>query len=225
MDIASQQGYQEGASKEDQATAKVVATGTLAEGIAGAGAMVLAILGLVGILPLLMLYIATIAVGAALLFEGGAVSSRIRSLVGSEAKTIEMAEIGSGMTAEFLAGAAGVALGILALLGVSPITLVSIAVIVFGGAMILGSSATARINSLSVSRFESSTARAAAQEAIVAASGVQILVGIGSVVLGILAILGIMQVTLLLIAVLILGFADIVSGGAIGGRVLSIFRR
>ena len=225
MDIASQQGYQGEARREDQTTAKVIATGTLAEGIAGAGAMVLAILGLVGILPLLMLYVATIAVGAALLFEGGAVSGRVATMLGSENRSrAELAEIGTGMSAEFLAGVAGVVLGVLALLGIAPITLVSIAAIVYGGALVLGSSATARINSLTFNRYEGSTARAAAQEAIVAASGVQILVGIGAIVLGIMSLIGILPLTLLLVSMLMLGFADILSGGAIGGRVLSIFR-
>ncbi|MDG5814581.1 hypothetical protein QA601_05810 [Chitinispirillales bacterium ANBcel5] len=224
MDIA-QQGYK-GEPRQNQATAKTIGTGTLAEGIVGAGAMVVAILGLVGILPLIMLYVATIAVGAALLFEGGAVSSRIGTMARSErALSNEYAELGTGMTAEFLAGAAGVVLGVLALLGIAPITLVSIAAIVYGGALILGSSATARINSLSFRNYETESGSQAAQEALVAASGVQMLVGIGAAVLGILALIGIAPVTLTLVCMLMLGFADIISGGAIGTRVMSMFRR
>ncbi|KMQ50508.1 hypothetical protein CHISP_2626 [Chitinispirillum alkaliphilum] len=226
MDISSQQSYDKGAPKRSEA-ARVVAGGSLAEGIVGAAAIVLSILGLVGIVPFLMLYIATIAVGAALLFEGGAISSRISSLIAqSPSQRSDIEQIGSGMTAEFLAGAVGLALGILALLGIAPITLVSIASIVYGGALIMGGSVTAKINSLTFeSGYEGETARSVAREAVKAASGVQVLIGIGAVVLGILALLEIAPVTLVLVSMLALGFADLLSGGAVGGRMLSVFRR
>lgn len=223
MDMTAPQGYQ-GAPPQGKTSAQVIATGSLAEGIVGAGAVVLSILGLLGIFPALMLYIATIAVGVALLFEGGAVTSRMKSL--SDHNLIsrsEASDIGTGMTAEFLAGLAGTVLGILALLGIAPVTLVSIAAIVYGAALVFGSGTTARVNALS---FGGENAQqVAARESVTSASGVQMLVGIGAGVLGILALLGNIPITLTLIAMLSIGGADLLSGGAIGSRMLSIFRR
>ncbi len=225
--MAAPQGYQgAGATPREKTSAKVIASGSLSEGILGAGAVVLAILGLLGIFPALFLYIATIAIGAALLFEGGAVSSRISSLTHDRTLSrAEAEEIGTGMTAEFLAGIAGVALGILALVGVAPITLTSIAMITFGAALVFGSGSTARINSFSFEHYENDTARQVARESVTAAAGVQMLVGIGAVVLGILALLGIFPLILNLVAVLAIGGSDLISGGAIGSRMMSMFRR
>jgi hypothetical protein len=79
----------------------------------GAGALVLAILGLVGILPFYMLGIATICVGGALIMEGGAVSARMGDAVRqATAGKADLSDLGGGITVEFLGGAAGVALGI-----------------------------------------------------------------------------------------------------------------
>ena len=83
--------------------------------------LVLAILGLAGVVPMYMAFIATIVLGVALLFEGWALASRYSKLLSEMGGGLLTAtELGGGITAEFLAGAAGVALGILALLGVVP---------------------------------------------------------------------------------------------------------
>src|SRR5690606_29009125 len=129
-------------SEEKEKTAEVVFGGTVAEAIVGAAAVVLAVLGLANIWPGYMASIATIAVGAALLFQGGAVAARYSDL----AKRTGASEIGGGVSAEILGGAAGIALGVLALLNIMPATLTPVAIIVFGGALIIGSAATARLN-------------------------------------------------------------------------------
>ncbi|MFP4164469.1 MAG: hypothetical protein ACLFVE_10850 [Chitinispirillaceae bacterium] len=226
MDMTAPQGYQGAEPNQGKTSAQVIATGSLAEGIVGAGAVVLAILGLLGIFPAIMLYVATIAVGVALLFEGGAVTSRMKSLTDHNLiSRSEAGDIGTGMTAEFLAGLAGTVLGILALLGIAPITLVSVAAIVYGAALVFGSGTTARVNALSFGGAQSDTAQQVARESVSSASGVQMLVGIGAGVLGILALLGNIPATLTLVAMLSIGAADLVSGGAIGSRMLSLFRR
>ena len=63
-------------SEVEATTEKTVATGAGAEAIAGAVALVLAILGLAGIFPPIMSAIAVIAAGAAFLFQGAAVAAR-----------------------------------------------------------------------------------------------------------------------------------------------------
>jgi hypothetical protein len=60
------------------------------EGLVGAGALALAILGLVGILPLWMAAIGTIAAGAAFLIEGIAISSRMADLMEADKSDVLM---------------------------------------------------------------------------------------------------------------------------------------
>lgn len=56
--------------------------------------------------------------------------------------------VGGGMTMEALCGLAGVVLGILALLDLDPVTLVSVSVLIYGGAWLMASLATARLNEM-----------------------------------------------------------------------------
>ncbi|MGD0885640.1 MAG: hypothetical protein ABSA46_12365 [Thermodesulfovibrionales bacterium] len=69
-------------------TAKTVMGGSLAEGIVGGATVVLALLGLSSIYPSLMLPIATITMGAAFLFEGGAISTRFSRLFAKPARIV-----------------------------------------------------------------------------------------------------------------------------------------
>ncbi len=221
----STQGFPGGVPQERRST-KVLLAGTLAEGIAGIGAVVLAIIGLANKAPQLMLPIATIAVGAALLFEGGAITARFANLLSTARGDTDVREFGVGMTSEFLSGIAGIVLGILALLGIYPLIMVSAAAVLFGAALIIGSGVTARINSLWVSSVEErEVVRNVTHEAIAAASGVQLLIGLGSVVLGILALIGFNPLVLSLVAMLSVGFSDLLSGTAIMSRISGIARR
>ncbi len=226
MDYAAGQGYQETGRPEVSKTAKVIAGGSIGEGLAGAAALVLAILGLVGVYPALMAAVATIVFGAALLIGGGAISSRVKNLMEESTKgNFDMAEVGGGMTAEFLAGIAGVVLGVLALLGILPQLLLGIALIVFGGALVVGSSSTQELNYLAANRYENETARILAREAVGAASSLQLLFGIGAIVMGILALVDEPQLTFTLIGLLIVGTAGFFSGSAVTGRMTGLFRR
>jgi len=205
---------------EHKKTAEVVLGGSAAEALVGAGAAILAIIGLANVFPGYMASIATIAVGAALFFQGGALVARYADL----AHEAGAAEIGGGVSAEVLGGLAGMALGILALLGVLPAVLTPIAIIVFGGALLLDSAATVRLNALSSSHM-STRARELTRGAIELASGTETLIGIGAVTLGILALVGMAPRTLVLCALLAVGATVLFTGSAVSGRMLSIFRR
>jgi hypothetical protein len=210
--------------REEVKSAEVVAGGSMIEAIAGAAAVVLAILGLSGLFPPYLLSIATIAVGAALMSEGGAVAVRYSRLL-SETGGARLAttEMGGGMSVEILGGIAGIALGILALLGLASLTLTSVAAIVFGGTLLLSSGTTTRLNCLVIESHPwPDTARRVAREGIRTAAGVQILVGLGGGVLGLLALLGVYPVELALVAMLCLGGAILLSGAAISGKMLSV---
>lgn len=206
--------------EEREKTAEAVFGGTTAEAIVGLGAVVLAIIGLANMWPGYMASIATIAVGAALLFSGGAIAARYSHL----AEEVGAKGIGGGLSGEILGGAAGIALGILALIGIMPATLTPVAVIVLGATLLIGSAATARLRYLSSLRM-SERARNVTREAVEAASGTEVLVGIGAVVLGILALLGYMPRTLVLVGLLALGAAVLFSGSAVSSRMAAIFRR
>lgn len=209
---------------EVERTAEVVAGGSMVEAIAGAAAVVLAILGLAGLLPTYLLSIAAIAVGVALLFEGGAIAVRYSRLLNETAGSrISSAELGGGMGVEVIGGVSGIVLGILALLGLAPMTLTAVAAIVFGGTLLLSSGTATRLNCLAIDCHGlPDTTRRVAREAVFAAASVQVLVGLGGGILGLLALLGIHPMLLTLIAMLSLGGSVLLSGSAISNKMLGV---
>lgn len=195
--------------------------GSTVEAVGGAAALVLAILGLAAVLPKILVAVATIAVGVALLAEGAAIAGRTSRLASQGAVRGSAPELGGGMSAEFLGGASGIVLGVLALLNVAPLTLPAVAAVVFGGALLFGSGANVRIGTLA-SRAE--TGLSATREAVQAASGAQIMVGLASIVLGILALVGTAPVTLTLVALLSVGTGIVLGGTAITARMAALMR-
>jgi hypothetical protein len=210
---------------ERQRSIKVVAGGSITEAICGAATVVLTIIGLAGVMPGTMASIATIAFGVALLAQGGALAARYSRLVHEitphewEART----ELGGGMGAEFLAGGAGVVLGVLGLLGIGTATLIPIAVIVFGGALLLGSGVPADLGTLAEpappERFVH-----IARQVTAAATGTHVLVGIAAIVLGIIALVGIEMSSVSLVALLVLGASVLFSATAVSTRLASVMR-
>jgi uncharacterized membrane protein HdeD (DUF308 family) len=77
---------------------------------------------------------------------------------------------------------------------------------------------------LNVLKIETSgrhdVAKQVARDALTAATGTDVLVGLATIVLGILALT---PETLILVAMLALGAAVLLTGGAVIGRMLSIF--
>jgi hypothetical protein len=197
------------------------AVASLAENLAGGGAIVLSIIGLAGIAPMFVASIAVILIGAALLFEGGSIAGRLRRLMRLTSKTnISVEELGGGISAEFVGGAAGLILGILAVVNVVPASLVPIAVVVFGAATLRGSRAVARMNARFVEDLdESQEAKNVANELIMSTEGVQLLIGLAAVTLGIIAIIGTQPLILSLVALLIIGFSSLLSGRTVNGKI------
>jgi hypothetical protein len=211
--------------REEKRAMEFVAGGSLAQGIAGTGAIALSIIGLAGVFTPFMAAIATILVGVALLFEGGAVGARFSTLMhDTGGGRLGAVELGSGMTAEFLGGVAGIILGILSVMGLFPMVLVPVAAIVFGGALLVGTGVTMRLNDLEIERVcDSQESRHVARAAVRSATGVQVLAGLGSIALGILAVLSMVPMVLALVAMLSVGFSNMLSGSAVTGRMLSAF--
>lgn len=196
--MATQIDATHGNIPEREGSAKLAAGSSSAEAIAGVGAIILAVLGLARIAPQYMAPIATIAVGVAFWLRGGAEAIRFSTFSGSLQRTEEF----RGMSNEFFAGAAGIILGILSLLGIAPAVLLSVAIIVYGAALLLGGNVMAQFAS---------------------GSG-QILVGLTAVILGILSLVGFNPIALMLVALLTLGFSLLFSGTNMGLRMLSWMR-
>jgi hypothetical protein len=214
MEVAQ---YADRTTANHESMARMAATGSGAEAIAGAGALVLAILGLAGIFPMILASIAVIAAGAAFLFQGAAVAARHRRLAW-EAGGGEV-QIETGMSAEIVGGLAGITLGILALIGIETIPLLAISAIVFGGALLFGSPAIYR-----ASRAEPGVLilDVIARETAAGAAGAQVLIGIAAIALGILALVGIIPHTLVLVSVLSVGATALLSGGALMTKMVGL---
>ncbi|MFA5654251.1 MAG: hypothetical protein WDA72_09090, partial [Desulfomonilia bacterium] len=104
--------------------AQKIAVGSVSEGVVGAGAATVAVIALTGVFPQILLCVATITAGSALMLQGGAIAGRFSALIHeASASRIGSSELGGGMTAEFIGGVAGIVLGILSLLNIYPLVL------------------------------------------------------------------------------------------------------
>jgi hypothetical protein len=187
------------------------------------GAVVLSILGVVGLFPMDLAAIAVIGLGAILLFQGANVVLRYGELLydASPSGNTYAAEVSRAITAEFLAGVAGIVLGILALLRIAPMTLMAVAVITYGGTLLLTSGESVWLNSFGK---ENELVYQLRHSMGLAAAGAQVLVGLASLVLGILGLIGIAPVTLVLVALLAIGAAILLRSSFVGGLLLDFFR-
>lgn len=189
-------------------TFKWVASGSMMEGIGALATMALAIVGLAGLLSATLAAIATIVLGAGILVQSGAFGAGAASAnAAGDAQVIA----GEGLGAEFLSGLTGIVLGILALLGVAPMTLLSVALLMFGAAFLLSNSSM---------QFNQSTGYRMSS-----CGGGHILMGLGALVLGILAVIGISPLTLILVGLLGLGAWALFSGTSMGARSYAALSR
>jgi hypothetical protein len=200
--------------------AKVFAGTSFTEAAIAGGAVVLTILGIVGVFRESMLTIATIVIGASLLVEGLGLVSRLSQLRELAARRSESLMIANGMSVEATAGIAGIALGILALLGVVPMVLTSVAVIVYGGALVFGGGTEMEIENV-LSRFDQSEVGGKVlRSSVFATSGSNLLAGIGAATLGIVALSGVQPMVLLaLIGELAVAASLALSGTALGAQL------
>jgi len=204
----------------------VLEGGALIETVAGVGAGALAIIGLAGVLPVELAAIGTMAMSVALMAEGGTVAARLARRGRETAIEGSAEEIGSGgVSAEVLAGMAGFVLGLLAVLGVVSVVLPAIAAIVFGGGLLIGSAAMSQVTTPTPAYGTHSSGVGLFRSAMAATIGAQVLVGLASIALGIIAVVGIHPTVVTLVALLSLGSAVLLSGTAVGATVMSAFHR
>ncbi|HEX4083501.1 MAG TPA: hypothetical protein VHY22_01215 [Chthoniobacteraceae bacterium] len=208
---------------ERDRTLEFIGGGAGIEALTGVGAIVLAILGLAGVLPIYMTAIATIVAGGALLFSSGAIVSRMEYLRSHASSRSKFAELGGGISAEFLGGAGGIILGVLALIGIVPAVLLPVAAIVFGGSLLIGTASTNRLNNYAAfSDAEHSDAERWSREAVASAAGAQTLVGLGVITLGILALVHFSWMTLTLVALICVGGSTLLTGASLTSRMHAV---
>ena len=130
---------------EERHTVETILGGIVGGGIIAIAGVILAIIGLSGIEPRWLLGAATIAVGISFLIEGATIATRLSDLLHDTTEgRVQMSELGAGVTGETLAGVVGIVLGILGILNVAPLSLLPIAAIIYGAALILGAGANVR---------------------------------------------------------------------------------
>lgn len=211
---------------------RLASGGSLLESLGGLATIVITIVGLCAHLHYALMAglaaVSTIILGVALLFAGSATLARFARLLREPGGTPN-ADLGGGTMGQFLGGATGIVLGILALLGVVPSVLVPVSAIVFGATLLLGCAATARLNTCTVEGFYGNTheyARRMAGEMVAATNGLQVMAGLAAAILGIIALAGMVHPFILsLVAMLVVGSALTLSGFAVSGKVLTALRR
>jgi hypothetical protein len=102
------------------------------------------------------------------------------------------------------------------------ITLLAAVAIAIGAGLLMASGSMARLESLI--RWEYGRTRdPRTTDAVYASAGSEVIVGLGAMVLGILALVGFDPVTLVLVAILSIGASLLLSGSSVAGRFFSMF--
>lgn len=201
----------------------------LSESVAAIAVIVLAVLGMVDVVPEAMMAIATIVVGAAILLQGAQTVGEYTRLIEAGSSALAVSGTwGGGVTLEFLSGGVGIVLGILALFSHTP-TLAPAALIVFGATLLLNGAIVARKASTTGASAAASpqgqAAEAIAAQMAAVTSGAEMMIGIAAIVLGILALVPIHAAILTLVGLLAVGAALLVAAVSTDGMVASVFGR
>lgn len=215
----------------ETSSSEVATYGGLVDAAGGAATVVLAIIGLSGTKADILLAIATIVFGAALLIQSGTILSELTHMIfpANAADSAEEFSAG-GISVVFLVGTAGIVLGILALIGIHSVMLTSIAVIAFGAALVFGSNAVWSLHRMKQSVLRSAGPRTVSgtemltSEMAAGSAGVQCLAGLAAIVLGILAVTGTNPAVLSLVALLVMGATLLLTGSALTGVVQGFMR-
>ncbi len=218
------------AMSESERTA-LVAEHEAAEMALSVGAMpaalalvILGILALAKIAPLLLISIAVIVGGVLLVIDSAALTQQIATaLAAKPGHKLNVAELPAGLNAGVLGGMTGIVLGILAILGVAPQTLIAVAAIVFGVAVLFDFAARSQAHALRMTTGE--TPEQSAKLALAAASSTgtaALFAGVALITLGILALAGIAGEVLIAVAFLGLGAYVLLEEASGAGHLVSL---
>jgi hypothetical protein len=174
--------------------------GLLTEGAAGIAAMVLAVVALAGLSTDVLASIAAIVIGGGLVVQAfNTALEHARSTTGEA--------FGGAALVDSLCGLTGIVLGILAIVGIGASYLLPAALIVYGGALLLGGADRMRL------------------PGALAAGAMEMLIGLAAVVLGILSTLMVGWPVLVLVGFLAAGAALLLVSASFSDIVLNLFSR
>jgi hypothetical protein len=197
--------------------------GLLTEGAAGIAVIVLAIIALAGVSAEALTSIAAIVIGVGLMVQAfNSAEEHSKIMTANAAAGVHRAEFGGDVMVDCMCGLTGIVLGILALVGTGAAHLLPPALIVFGGALLVGGAVSMRPRALPTSAA-GSEAMAVTYQGSAAASGMEILIGLAAIVLGILSLLMTGTWVLVLVGFLAVGAALLLASATFNGAVMRLF--
>ena len=204
-------------------TSEAEPIGLLTEGAAGIAVIVLTVLALAGISAEALASIAAIVIGVGLVVQAfNSAAEAARVMPANTAVSQQGVALGGEVMVDCLSGLTGIVLGILALVGINGAHLLPAALIVFGGSLLLNGAISMRPRT-----FPLGSARAETQfvsyEGPAAASGAEVLIGLGAIVLGILSLMLVPSSLLVLVGFLAVGAALLLVSASFAGAVLRLF--
>jgi hypothetical protein len=197
--------------------------GLLTEGAAGIAAIVLAIIALGGVSVAGLTSIAAIVIGVGLMvqaFNSAAEHSKMTTANATMAG--QAVEFGGDVMVDCMCGLTGIVLGILALVGTNAAHLLPPALIVFGAAMLVGGAVSARPRTVAVSG-PGAEASTITHQGSAEASGMEILLGLAAIVLGILSLLTTGTWILVLVGFIAIGAGMLLVSATFSGAVMRLF--
>ena len=197
--------------RDEVKTETAIASGSWLELVAAMFGVIAAFLGLVGRIPLAMASLSVLAVGLALFGHGIGLAVRWKTL-SQQISEYRLGAMSAGSAADLVGGGLAVIGGALALARVYPLIVMPAAAIAVGVALIIAGPAQ-----LEAARLPPEGYRY--EDLGRTSSGVQVIGGVAAVVLGLLALITIGPiVTRGLIAVLVAGAVELISGGTLSSR-------
>jgi hypothetical protein len=181
--------------------------GLLTEGAAGVAVIVLAVIALAGVSTHALASIAAIVIGGGLMVQAmNSAAEHVRPAAMAAAGVPQRVELAGDVLVDCMCGVTGIILGILALVGIAPAPLLSAALIVYGGALLVSGAASA------------------VSPGLLAAAGMEMLIGIAAVVLGIVSVLMASPAVLVLVGFLAVGAALLLVSASFGSAVWQFVR-
>jgi hypothetical protein len=194
--------------------------GLLTEGAAGIAAIVLAVVALAGISAGPLAAIAVIVIGVGLMVQGFNSAAEDSKMMAARTPN---AAFGGEVMVDCLCGLTGIVLGILALVGAgAAVHLLAPALIVFGGALLLSGAISMLPRSFPTETAAGQT-QVVAYQGSVAASGMEALIGVAAIILGILSLITAASAVLLLVGFIAIGAALLLVSATFSGAVVRLF--
>jgi hypothetical protein len=197
--------------------------GLLTEGAAGIAVIVLTIVALAGVSTVLLASIAAIVIGVGLTVQAfNSAAEEAKVMAPSMGVAAQEATLGGEVIVDCMCGLTGIVLGILALVGINAAHLLPAALIVFGGSLLLSGFISMWPRTYRIASPGTET-QIVTYRGSPAAAGVEILVGLAAVVLGILSVIMAPLGVLILVGFLAVGAALLMVSATFAGAAMRLF--